>query len=113
MPVEPAAALTLLMLILFGTNFYAWYLIPVFALIALRIDRVGLLYVSIATTAGLAYYPMYVYAHFSTGWYRFQVHQFLALFLTVPAMLYVFLYSVNALIFRRKSNRHEPETSAQ
>ena len=112
MPLEPAAALTLLVLILFGTNFYAWYLIPVFALIALRIDRVSLLYVSIATTAGLAYYPMYVYAHFSTGWYRFQVHQFLALFLTVPAILYVFLYSVNSLIFRRSSDRHASKTPA-
>ncbi len=87
-PPEPAGAATLLVLILLGTNFYAWYLIPVFALIALRVDRVSLIYAGIATTAALAYYPMYVYAHFTSGWHRFRIHQFLAVFLTVPALLF-------------------------
>lgn len=102
-PLEPAAAATLIVLMLFGTNFYAWYLIPVFALIASRIDKVSLAYLTVATTAALAYYPMYVYGHFTSGWYRFQVHQFLAIFLTLPAIGYLF-----SLIFTRKMSRAKP-----
>lgn len=100
-PVEPAAAATLLILILFGTNFYAWYLIPVFALNLLRINRIGLLYLAIASTAALAYYPMFVYAHFTSEWNRFQVHQFLALFLTLPAI--GLLLALLASAFRPRS----------
>jgi len=87
-PVAPAAAATMLVLILLGTNFYPWYLIAVFAMIALRPSRGAMAYVGIATLAALAYFPMYVYAHFTTEWNRFQVHQFLALFLTLPAIGY-------------------------
>jgi hypothetical protein len=111
-PVEPAAAATMLILILFGTNFYAWYLIPVFALMLLRPNRYTLLYVAMASTAALVYYPMFVYAHFTSGWNRFQVHQFLALFLTLPAicMLIVWLNST----FRRFPGRGAaPNTNAE
>lgn len=96
--VEPAAAATMLLLALLGTNLYAWYLIPIFALIALRIDRIGFGYVALATILGLAYYPMYVYAHFTSAWSRFEVHQFLALFLTLPALGYLVVLSVRALL---------------
>lgn len=86
---ERAAVLTMLVLILFGTNFYPWYFIPVFALIAMNPDRKSLAYLALATLAALAYYPMYVYAHFTSDLNRFQVHQFLAVFLTLPAVTYL------------------------
>ncbi len=86
---ELAAAETLLLLFLCTTNLYGWYLIPVIALLAMRPDRLGKIYVAVATTLALVYYPMFVYAHFNTSWTRFQVHQFLALFLTAPILLYL------------------------
>ncbi len=86
---ELAAAETLLLLLLLTTNLYGWYLIPVFALLSLRLDRLNLGYIAVATTLGLVYYPMYVYAHFNTAWTRFEVHQFLALFLTAPILVYL------------------------
>jgi len=85
----PAAAETLLLMMLLLTNFYGWYLIPVIALLAMRLDRLGLAYVGVATLLGLAYYPMYVYAHFNTEWTRYQVHLFLALFLSMPVIVYL------------------------
>ena len=104
---EPAAAATMLVLILFGTNFYAWYLIPVIALLALRIDRAALTYVLVVTGTALAYYPFYVYAHFSTDWSRWDVHRFLSLFLTVPTLLYLvaqFLRSVRSRFHAQSRN---------
>ena len=80
------------MLLLFSlllTNLYSWYLIPIVALLALRRDGPGTAYLFVATTLGLAYYPLYVYAHFNTDWSRLQVHLFLSLFLTVPMVIYL------------------------
>lgn len=84
-----AAADTLLLLFLLMTNLYPWYLIPVIALLALRPDRLGRGYIAVATTLGLVYYPMFIYGHFNSGWTRFQIHLFLALFLTVPIVIYL------------------------
>lgn len=100
---ELAAAETLLLMVLLTTNLYGWYLIPVFALLALRLDRPNLWYIAVATTLGLVYYPMYVYAHFNTDWTRFQVHQFLSLFLTVPILLYLGTRSVIGLANLRRN----------
>lgn len=86
-PMEMAAASTLLLFLLLLTNLYPWYLIPVFAVITLRLDRAGLAYLFTATALGLLYYPMYIYGHFTTIWTRFQTHLFLALFLTLPMVL--------------------------
>ncbi len=88
---EIVAAETLLVLFLTTTNLYPWYLVPVFGLIALRPDRLSLRYMVIATTLGLVYYPMFVFAHYNTEWMRFGVHQFLAIFLTVPILVYLLL----------------------
>jgi hypothetical protein len=71
------------------TNLYGWYLIPVIALLALHPDRLSRIYVVIASTLGLAYYPMFIYGHYNSGWTRFRIHQFLALFLTAPIVLYL------------------------
>jgi len=86
-PVESAAVATLLLFLLLLTNLYPWYLIPVFALITLRLDRAGVAYLFTATGLGLLYYPMYVYGHFNTPWTRLHTHLFLAVFLTLPMVL--------------------------
>lgn len=94
---EIVAGETLLLLLLLTTNLYAWYLIPVVAVFALRRDRLSTAYVVVATILGLVYYPMYVYAHFNTEWERFQVHLFLSLFLTVPILLYLLARAMNGM----------------
>jgi len=88
-PLEAAAIDTLILFSLLLTNLYPWYLIPVFALLALRRDALGTAYLFVATGLGLAYYPMYVWAHFNSGWEKFHVHLFLSLFLTVPMLVYL------------------------
>jgi hypothetical protein len=88
---------TLLLLLLLTTNLYAWYLIPVIALFAMRRDRLNTAYIVVATILGLAYYPMYVYAHYNTDWHRFDVHLFLAIFLTVPIVLYLLARALGGL----------------
>jgi hypothetical protein len=88
-PPALASAETLLLLYLLLTNLYGWYLIPVIALLALYPDRLSRWYAVAATTLGLAYYAAFVYGHFNSGWPRFTVHQFLALFLTVPILVYL------------------------
>lgn len=87
--VESAVVATLMLFALLLTNLYPWYLIPVFAVVALRPDRPGLAYLFAATVLGLAYYPAYVYAHLGAGWPKFHAHLFLALFLTLPAVAYL------------------------
>ena len=88
-PAPLAAAETLLLLFLCMTNLYGWYLIPIIALLALHPDRLSRIYVVIASTLGLVYYPMFIYGHYNSGWTRFRIHQFLALFLTAPIVLYL------------------------
>jgi hypothetical protein len=88
-PMELAALETLLLFLILQTNLYPWYLIPVFVLVAVQLERFGLIYLFFATALGLFYYPMYVYGHFNSGWERFHVHLFLSLFLTVPVLLYL------------------------
>jgi hypothetical protein len=88
-PVEAAAVDTLMLFSLLLTNLYGWYLIPIIAILALRRDRLGTGYLLIATGLGLAYYPMYVWGHFNSGWEKLHVHLFLALFLTVPMLVYL------------------------
>jgi hypothetical protein len=113
-PPELAAAGTMLLLLLLGTNLYGWYLIPVFALLILRIDRLGFGYIVLASALGLAYYPMYVYGHFTTEWERFTVHQFLSLFLTLPIILYLAARVVEAVTSWRTTPRRpdQPEAGA-
>jgi len=105
---ELAAAETLLLMLLLTTNLYGWYLIPVFALLALRLDRLTTGYIAVATTLGLVYYPMFVYAHFNTDWSRFEVHLFLALFLTVPILIYLVARSLGVLRRHRGTWRTVP-----
>jgi hypothetical protein len=104
-PPELAAAGTMLLLALLGTNLYGWYLIPIFALLAMRFDRTSFAYIVAATALGLVYYPMYVYAHFTTEWSRFHVHLFLALFLTLPILLYLLTSWTLALRRRRPAGQ--------
>jgi hypothetical protein len=80
---------TLMLFSLLLTNLYPWYLIPIVASVALWRSRRGLAYTFIGTTLGLAYYPAYVYARFGSGWDELNIHLFLALFLTVPMLIYL------------------------
>lgn len=85
---EAAGVALLLAFLLLQTNLYPWYLIPVFALLVLRSSPWGLRYLFVATTLGLAYYPAYVFARIDHPWPELHRHLFLALFLTVPMLLY-------------------------
>ncbi len=112
--VEPVVVDTLMLFSLLLTNLYAWYLIPLFAVLALRQRVLGMSYVFVATALGLLYYPMYVYAHFTSGWMKFHVHLFLALFLTVPMVTFLALELV-AFAFarlRRTGRDHESSVGA-
>ncbi|MCD6059614.1 MAG: hypothetical protein K0Q89_3144 [Thermomicrobiales bacterium] len=80
---------TLMLFSLLLTNLFPWYLIPIVAGVALWRNRLGLGYVFVGTTLGLAYYPAYVYARFGSGWDELTLHLFLALFLTVPMLIYL------------------------
>jgi hypothetical protein len=88
-PLDAAAVDTLLLFFLFMTKLYPWYLIPIIALLALRGDRLGLRYLFAATALGLAYYPAYVFARFDHHWPELTIHLFLALFLTVPILVFL------------------------
>jgi hypothetical protein len=88
---ERAAALTMVLFTLLMTNFYPWYLIPIFALLALDLDALGLSYMLAATALGLAYYPAYVWAHFNTEMPLYNVHLYLAIFLTAPMLAFLAL----------------------
>jgi hypothetical protein len=90
---------TLLLFSLLVTNLYPWYLIPIVASVALWQNRGGLSYVFVGTTLGLAYYPAYVYARFGSGWGELTLHLFLALFLTVPMLIYL-IVGVGGFVFR-------------
>lgn len=109
---EIAAVETLLLFLLLQTNLYPWYLIPIFALIAIRLDRFGLIYLFVAGTLGLFYYPMYVYGHFNSGWERFHVHLFLSLFLTLPMLLFLAARPV-AAAFTFVFDRVKPPSEGQ
>ena len=86
---EAGVVATLMLFSLLLTNLYPWYLIPIVACVALWQSRRGLGYVFVGTTLGLAYYPAYVYARFGSGWDELNIHLFLALFLTVPMLIYL------------------------
>jgi hypothetical protein len=87
--IEAGVVDTLMLFSLLVTNLYPWYLIPIVASLALWQSRRGLSYVFVGTALGLAYYPAYVYARFGSGWEELHLHLFLALFLTVPMLIYL------------------------
>jgi hypothetical protein len=103
---EAGVVATLMLFSLLLTNLYPWYLIPIVASVALWQYRRGLAYVFIGTTLGLAYYPAYVYARFGSGWDELTLHLFLALFLTVPMLIYLIAEAGGFLFrFTNRENR--------
>ena len=90
---------TLMLFSLLLTNLFPWYLIPIVASVALWRNRLGLGYVFVGTALGLAYYPAYVYARFGSGWDELTLHLFLALFLTVPMLIYL-IAEASGFVFR-------------
>ena len=101
---EAGVVETLMLFSLLVTNLYPWYLIPIVAGLALWQSRRGLAYIFAGTTLGLAYYPAYVYARFGSGWDELTLHIFLALFLTVPMLIYL-IASVSGFAFRFPSRK--------
>ena len=101
---EAGVVETLMLFSLLVTNLYPWYLIPIVASLALWQSRRGLAYIFAGTTLGLAYYPAYVYARFGSGWDELTLHLFLALFLTVPMLIYL-IASVSGFAFRFPSRK--------
>jgi len=95
---------TLMLFSLLLTNLYPWYLIPIVASLALWQSRQGLSYVFVGTALGLAYYPAYVYARFGSGWEELHLHLFLALFLTVPMLIYL-IAEASGFVFRFPGGR--------
>jgi hypothetical protein len=95
---------TLMLFSLLLTNLFPWYLIPIVATVALWRTRLGLGYVFVGTALGLAYYPAYVYARFGSGWDELTLHLFLALFLTVPMLIYL-IAEAGGFVFRFPSRR--------
>ena len=95
---------TLMLFSLLLTNLYPWYLIPIVASLALWQSRRGLSYVFVGTALGLAYYPAYVYARFGSGWEELHLHLFLALFLTVPMLIYL-IAEASGFVFRFPGGR--------
>ncbi len=95
----------LLLFCLLMTNLYPWYLIPIFALLALNLDRSGIIYLAVQTTLGLAYYPLYVWAHYDSSFAvnKLHVHLFLALFLTVPIVAFLALDAARGVRHLRRS----------
>ena len=111
--IESAVVVTLMLFSLLLTNLYAWYLIPLFAVIALRQQGLSMSYLFLATALGLLYYPMYVYAHFTSGWMKLHVHFFLALFLTVPMVGFLLLEAVRVAVARRTRGRRDREAAVE
>jgi len=95
---------TLMLFSLLLTNLYPWYPIPIVASLALWQSRQGLSYVFVGTALGLAYYPAYVYARFGSGWEELHLHLFLALFLTVPMLIYL-IAEASGFVFRFPGGR--------
>jgi hypothetical protein len=109
-----AAALDLyLLFIVLMTLLYPWYLIPAVALLALRPRPLGLAYLFVATGLGLAYYPYYVWARFNSGYDVFERHLFLALFITVPILVFLAMELLGAVwppVGRLSRRPHRPLT---
>ncbi len=103
---ERACAITLILFALLMTNLYPWYLIPIIALFALEREALGNAFVFVATLLGLVYYPAYVWAHFNTELPLFQVHLYLAIFLTAPMIAFLLIEPVRIAIAanRQRSN---------
>jgi hypothetical protein len=95
---------TLMLFSLLLTNLYPWYLIAIIASLALWQSRRGLSYVFVGTALGLAYYPAYVYARFGSDWEELHIHLFLALFLTVPMLIYL-IAEAGGFVFRFPGGR--------
>jgi hypothetical protein len=96
---ERATALTLILFSLLMTNLYAWYLIPIIALLAMDLDPLGIAYTVAGTLLGLCYYPAYVWGHFTSGWPKNEVHLFLAVFLTAPLLAFLMIEVVRIARF--------------
>jgi Glycosyltransferase family 87 len=99
-PLESGLTDTFLLFAVLVSLLTPWYLIPALALIALRHNRVELGYLFAATTLGLVYHPLSVWAWFNSGLSVFQIHLFQGACLTGP-ILGLFLVEIGRNVTRR------------
>ena len=82
--VERPLVYVLLLFFMLASSLQAWYLIPVFGLLALRLNRSAAAYLLVATGMGLLVHPLDIWARFNSGLPGFQPYIFSASFLAVP-----------------------------
>jgi len=91
---------------------FPWYLITAFAVIALRRTRSSMGFLIVATTLGLLYHPLSVWAWFNSGLQPIQIHLFQALLLTVPILIFLSMELAGSDMRRATSTRTRPATIA-
>ncbi|RRR72927.1 MAG: DUF2029 domain-containing protein [Candidatus Viridilinea halotolerans] len=96
-PLEHAMASIMLLLFLLVSSLFPWYLIPVFALLALHPRRLELGYMVVASLTGLLYYPLGVVAWQTEGLTLFQIQLVGATLLALPIVVFLV-----ALLFQRR-----------
>ncbi len=92
---------------------FPWYLITAFAVIALRRTRSSMGFLIVATTLGLLYHPLSVWAWFNSGLQPIQIHLFQALLLTVPILIFLSMELAGSDMRRATSTRTRPATIAR
>jgi hypothetical protein len=86
---EHNLAYILLLFILLVSSFFAWYLIPVVAILVLRNDPVSRIYLYAATLFALAFYTFTVWAWFNSGMTPFQVRSYVAVVKVFPVVGFI------------------------
>lgn len=87
--VERAPAYILLLFFLLVGSLNPWYLVPAIGLLALRLDRSGVVYLFFASALGLVVYQVDVWARFNSGLPIFQRHLLGIFFLPLPILVFL------------------------
>jgi hypothetical protein len=107
---EQNLAYILLLFVLLVSSFFAWYLIPVMALLVLRSDRISRVYLYWATLFGLIFYTFSVWAWFNSGLTPFQVRSYAAMYTVLPVIGFILFQWQRQR--RLKRNREAPPSKA-
>ena len=88
---EHNLALVLGLTYLLAGSMFPWYLLPIVALLCLRIDRATIIYLLAASLFGLVYAPLETWAAFNSplAGHGIQVNLLLALILALPLVLWM------------------------
>lgn len=88
---EHNLALVLGLTYLLAGSLFSWYLLPIIALLALRLDRRGALYIVLASLPALLYSSLETWANYNSplAGHGIQVNAFLAVCLAAPLLLWI------------------------